>query len=37
ELQKLLEQGISRSQASRQLAQKTNLSRRQIYQIALKI
>ncbi|NEQ77858.1 MAG: 16S rRNA (cytidine(1402)-2'-O)-methyltransferase [Okeania sp. SIO2C9] len=37
ELQKLLEQGISRSQASRQLAHQTNLSRRQIYQIALKI
>ena len=37
ELQELFAQGISRSQASRQLAQKTNLSRRQIYQIALTI
>lgn len=37
ELQELLGKGISRSQASRQLAQQTNLSRRQIYQIALTI
>lgn len=37
ELQELLAQGISRSQASRQLSQKINLSRRKIYQIALKI
>ncbi len=37
ELQELFAQGISRSQASRQLAQKINLSRRKIYQIALKI
>ncbi len=37
ELQELIAQGISRSQASRQLAQQTNLSRREIYQIALKI
>ena len=37
ELQELFAQGISRSQASRQLAQKINLSRRTIYQIALKI
>ncbi|MGL5080303.1 MAG: 16S rRNA (cytidine(1402)-2'-O)-methyltransferase [Microcoleaceae cyanobacterium] len=35
ELQELLQQGLSRSQASRQLAQLTALSRRQIYQIAL--
>lgn len=37
ELQHLLKQGISRSQASRQLAQHTSLSRRQIYQLALTI
>lgn len=37
ELQELFAQGISRSQASRQLSQKINLSRRKIYQIALKI
>lgn len=37
ELQELFAQGISRSQASRQLAQQTNLSRRHIYQIALTI
>ncbi|MBD2069605.1 16S rRNA (cytidine(1402)-2'-O)-methyltransferase [Leptolyngbya sp. FACHB-671] len=37
ELQHLLNQGLSRSQASRQLAQKTSLSRRQIYQLALAI
>jgi 16S rRNA (cytidine1402-2'-O)-methyltransferase len=37
ELQQLLQQGLSRSQASRQLAQKTSLSRRQIYQLALSI
>jgi 16S rRNA (cytidine1402-2'-O)-methyltransferase len=37
ELQQLLHQGLSRSQASRQLAQKTSLSRRQIYQLALSI
>jgi 16S rRNA (cytidine1402-2'-O)-methyltransferase len=35
ELQHLLNQGLSRSQASRQLAQQTSLSRRQIYQLAL--
>ncbi|NJK37352.1 MAG: 16S rRNA (cytidine(1402)-2'-O)-methyltransferase [Oscillatoriales cyanobacterium RM2_1_1] len=35
ELQALLHQGFSRSQASRQLAQFTTLPRRQIYQIAL--
>jgi len=37
ELQHLLQQGLSRSQASRQLAQQTSLPRRQIYQLALTI
>lgn len=37
ELQDLLKQGFSRSQASRQLAQQTSLPRRQIYQLALSI
>lgn len=37
ELQDLIQQGLSRSQASRQLAQQTPLSRRQIYQLALTI
>lgn len=37
ELQDLIRQGISRSQASRQLAQQTSLPRRQIYQLALTI
>jgi 16S rRNA (cytidine1402-2'-O)-methyltransferase len=37
ELLQLLQQGLSRSQASRQLAQKTSLSRRQVYQLALSI
>ncbi|NJO80524.1 MAG: 16S rRNA (cytidine(1402)-2'-O)-methyltransferase [Cyanobacteria bacterium RM1_2_2] len=37
ELQQLIQQGMSRSQASRQLAQQTSLSRRQIYQLALTI
>lgn len=37
ELQQLIQQGVSRSQASRQLAQQTSLSRRQIYQLALTI
>jgi 16S rRNA (cytidine1402-2'-O)-methyltransferase len=37
ELQRLLYQGLSRSQASRQLAQHTSLSRRQLYQLALAI
>jgi 16S rRNA (cytidine1402-2'-O)-methyltransferase len=37
ELQQLLQQGFSRSQASRQLAQQTSLSRRQVYQLALTI
>lgn len=35
ELQNLLNQGLSRSDASRQLAQQTALPRRQIYQLAL--
>jgi 16S rRNA (cytidine1402-2'-O)-methyltransferase len=37
ELQHLLHQGLSRSQASRQLAQQTAMPRRQIYQLALTI
>jgi len=37
ELQQLITQGISRSQASRQLAKFTSLSRRQVYQLALSI
>ncbi|MBW4465939.1 MAG: 16S rRNA (cytidine(1402)-2'-O)-methyltransferase [Pegethrix bostrychoides GSE-TBD4-15B] len=37
ELQQLIDQGISRSQASRQLAQQTSLSRRQLYQLALSL
>ncbi len=37
ELQQLLQQGVSRSDASRQLAQQTALPRRQIYQLALSI
>ncbi|MBD2097065.1 16S rRNA (cytidine(1402)-2'-O)-methyltransferase [Trichocoleus sp. FACHB-591] len=37
ELQVLIGQGISRSQASRQLAQQTALPRRQLYQLALTI
>lgn len=37
ELQSLLQQGFSRSQASRQLAQQTSLPRRQIYELALSI
>lgn len=37
ELEQLISQGISRSQASRQLAQLTSLPRRQIYQLALSI
>ncbi|MBD1940431.1 16S rRNA (cytidine(1402)-2'-O)-methyltransferase [Microcoleus sp. FACHB-68] len=37
ELQALLNQGISRSEASRLLAQQTSLPRRQIYQLALTI
>jgi 16S rRNA (cytidine1402-2'-O)-methyltransferase len=35
ELELLLAQGLSRSQASRQLAELTDLSRRQLYQLAL--
>jgi 16S rRNA (cytidine1402-2'-O)-methyltransferase len=37
ELEQLLNQGLSRSQASRQLAHRTSLPRRQIYQLALTI
>ncbi|MGH8002054.1 MAG: 16S rRNA (cytidine(1402)-2'-O)-methyltransferase, partial [Brasilonema sp.] len=37
ELQKIMSQGISRSQASRQLAKETSLPRRQLYQLALSI
>lgn len=37
ELKHLLEQGMSRSQASRELAQQTELPRRRIYQLALTI
>jgi 16S rRNA (cytidine1402-2'-O)-methyltransferase len=37
ELEKLLAEGLSRSQASRQLAELTSLSRRQIYQLALEL
>ncbi|MBW4560679.1 MAG: 16S rRNA (cytidine(1402)-2'-O)-methyltransferase [Mojavia pulchra JT2-VF2] len=37
ELQQLIRQGISRSQASRQLAKFTSLPRRQIYQLALSL
>ena len=37
ELQHLLSQGLSRSEASRQLAALTSLSRRHIYQLALEI
>lgn len=37
ELQVLINEGVSRSQASRQIAQQTSLSRRKVYQIALTI
>ncbi|MGL5872199.1 MAG: 16S rRNA (cytidine(1402)-2'-O)-methyltransferase [Xenococcaceae cyanobacterium] len=37
ELKLMIEEGISRSQASRQLAQITSRSRRELYQLALKI
>ncbi|MBF2077475.1 MAG: 16S rRNA (cytidine(1402)-2'-O)-methyltransferase [Synechococcales cyanobacterium T60_A2020_003] len=37
ELQALINQGLSRSQASRQLAKQTQLSRQQIYQLALSL
>jgi len=37
ELQQIMAQGVSRSQASRQLAQMTKLPRRQLYQLALSL
>ncbi|AFZ25981.1 putative S-adenosylmethionine-dependent methyltransferase, YraL family [Cylindrospermum stagnale PCC 7417] len=37
ELQQIMKQGISRSQASRQLAKSTSISRRHLYQLALSI
>jgi 16S rRNA (cytidine1402-2'-O)-methyltransferase len=37
ELQQLMERGVNRSQASRQLAQVTNLSRSRLYKLALEI
>jgi len=37
ELQQLMQAGISRSQASRQLAKETSLPRRQLYQLALSL
>ena len=37
ELEKLLQQGMTRSQASRHLAQSSTLSRREIYQLALEV
>ena len=37
ELKTLLNQGLTRSQASRQLAQLTHLSRREVYQLTLEI
>jgi 16S rRNA (cytidine1402-2'-O)-methyltransferase len=37
ELQQIMDQGVSRSQASRQLAQLTKLPRRQLYQLALSL
>jgi 16S rRNA (cytidine1402-2'-O)-methyltransferase len=37
ELQQIMAQGVSRSQASRQLAQLTKLPRRQLYQLALSL
>lgn len=37
ELQQLLEQGLSRSQASRQLAELTQLPRRHLYQLSLEL
>ncbi|HEY9813198.1 MAG TPA: 16S rRNA (cytidine(1402)-2'-O)-methyltransferase [Candidatus Sericytochromatia bacterium] len=37
ELQRLLKEGLSRSQASRQLAKATSFSRREIYQLALEL
>jgi len=35
ELQELLKQGLTRSQATRQLSQQTSLPRRQLYQLSL--
>jgi 16S rRNA (cytidine1402-2'-O)-methyltransferase len=37
ELQQIMEKGVNRSQASRQLAQVTNLSRSRLYKLALEI
>jgi 16S rRNA (cytidine1402-2'-O)-methyltransferase len=37
ELERLLREGLTRSQASRQLAKQTDLSRRELYQLALSI
>jgi len=37
ELKQIIERGVSRSQASRQLAQVTNLSRSRLYKLALEI
>jgi 16S rRNA (cytidine1402-2'-O)-methyltransferase len=37
ELQEIMAQGISRSQASRQLAKVTSVSRRKLYQLALSL
>ncbi|MGM3305149.1 16S rRNA (cytidine(1402)-2'-O)-methyltransferase, partial [Anabaena sp. WFMT] len=37
ELLQIMKQGVSRSQASRQLAKDTAVSRRQLYQLALAI
>ena len=37
ELKKIMKQGVSRSQASKQLAHRIALSRRRIYELALEI
>ncbi len=37
ELKQIIERGVNRSQASRQLAQVTNLSRSRLYKLALEI
>jgi 16S rRNA (cytidine1402-2'-O)-methyltransferase len=37
ELKQIIEGGVNRSQASRQLAQVTNLSRSRLYKLALEI
>jgi 16S rRNA (cytidine1402-2'-O)-methyltransferase len=37
ELQNLIAQGLSRSEASRQLAERTDLSKREIYQLSLEV